>query len=221
MAYYTIKMNDDKTLTVTNRINLHQRESLIDKIRFIIPKTYGDYDLTEFTWYASYKDPTGVAHALSLKASETDYNESYSQYFIDIDNNLNLYVGDIEIYLEFVKNDYENEKIYAGKTSTATITILSVADYFNSVNADSLSFVSKAISELQAQVDLLANISTEYNNSKIDDLAIDDEGKLHGVANGKIVGDGVDVSLPGTVDNEDGTNDGIIDIDKLYEKIDI
>ena len=45
---YTILLQNDKSLVATNRCTIHQREKLMDKLVFLIPKTYNDIDLTDF-----------------------------------------------------------------------------------------------------------------------------------------------------------------------------
>lgn len=218
--YYTLLMDEYKNLKVTSKINLRQKEQFIDKIRIIAPQKYNDFDLGEFSFFMIYEDPSKIAHTIKLIRSD-NYDENHIQFILDVDNNLNLYAGDISVYLKFIKNDYENGRIYSGQTSSSIITILNAADYYGIIDTKSLDFVTKAMAELQAQIDLLTTTSQIYSDSKLDDIVIDENGVLHGKANGKLIGDGVNVALPSTMDDKDGSADGVINIDKLYESIEI
>ena len=60
---YTIVMRDDKSLRVTQKTTLYQREKLVDKIEILIPQQYEEMDLSEFTAILKYLDQGNVAHA--------------------------------------------------------------------------------------------------------------------------------------------------------------
>lgn len=53
---YTILLQNDKSLVATNRCTIHQREKLMDKLVFLVPKTYNDIDLTDFIIQMQYID---------------------------------------------------------------------------------------------------------------------------------------------------------------------
>lgn len=222
MGYYTICMNDNKQLNVTTRINLYQKESLVDKVQFLVPMMYGDFDLREFMATAVYMDVENVPHVEVLVQDEEIYKEKYIRYVLPVDTKLSHHVGEINVYLNFAKADYESGKNYILKTSPAIVKITSVPDYYSIVGKESLDFVNGIVLDLQSKIDYLDQATTSFDETKLDGLAISNEdGKLYGTAKGKITGTGVDVVLPSISDEEDGSPDGVIELDKLYEDKDL
>lgn len=69
---YTIVMRDDKSLRITEKATLYQREKLIDKIQFLIPKTYEGTDISGFTATLKYVDQGNVAHMEILTLTEDE-----------------------------------------------------------------------------------------------------------------------------------------------------
>lgn len=166
---YTIKMNDDKTLTKTVVTNIYQREKLVDKIQFIVPLMYSDIDLGEFSATLKYVDQTNVTHAENLVKDEEIYKENYYRYVLPVDTNLTKLAGDIEIRLSFNKIDLEENKQYTLHTAPTTITVLPLKDYCSFVPDESLEFVDQIVGTLEAKMEAIIEM-TENIMSTEDDL---------------------------------------------------
>ena len=79
---YTIIMNDDKSLRKGETVKIYQREKLVDKLQFLLPLTYQDFDLSGFTVTLKYIDQGNVAHAEILVPSEQLYQNTRRVYYL-------------------------------------------------------------------------------------------------------------------------------------------
>ena len=216
-----IFMNPDKSLITTNSIKIYQREKLIDKIQFIIPKKYLEYELLEFTPCLIYTNPIGEIHSELLLVSNNDYKENYFTCVLPVDTNLTKYAGDIILHLQLTKYDEEAGQQYALTTGEDKITISMVQDIFEFVPDSALDVITQKIGELDAKAKALELISQEYADNQVDDLEIDnDTDTLYVTASGERKGNGVRVVHNGD-DGSDGILDGVIDIDALPDPIEI
>ena len=183
---YTILMASDKSLNVSVRTTIYQREKLVDKFRFLIPPTYDSVDLTDFTVILKYLDQGNEAHSEVLVKEDELYKEHLS-YVLPVDTNLTRFAGDITLHLTLSKVDMEEKKQYSLETGEVTITISPLSDYYHFVSDDSLDAVSKKISELDVRLEAMDKIAETYNQTKADDLSYEDN-TLQLLANGKKIG---------------------------------
>lgn len=101
---YTFLMRSDKTLAVTNKSVIYQRDKLVDKVKFYIPTTYEDINLEDFSVLLKYIDQNNIVHVINLTKAETD-KEGFMKYVIEMDTNLTKESGDIRIHLTLNKVD--------------------------------------------------------------------------------------------------------------------
>ena len=120
---YTIIMDKYKNLNTTVRTTLFQRESLVDKIQFLIPPQYEGNDMGQYTALLKYIDPNGNFHTEKLTADEDMY-KNYLRYTLPVDTKLTQVAGNITVRLTFVdvKGD-ESEEICRLETNSTTIGI--------------------------------------------------------------------------------------------------
>ena len=215
---YTIYLNSDKSLITTEKINLYQREKLIDKIQFVIPKEYNGFNLLLFTPYLKYVDQMNIVHAELLTISNDDYKENYFTCIVPVDTNLTKYAGNIVIHLQLTWVDPDTLKQYVLTSGKDVICISPVQDLYEFVPDESLDVITQKIGELNAKAEALELISNTYTENQVDDLELDKEtDKLYVTAHGVRKGDGVEI-LVGENDGElDGKSDGIIDINELID----
>lgn len=190
---YTIKMNDDKSLRITEKVTLYQREKLVDKMRFLIPSKYKDVDLSDFTTILKYKDQASVAHMEILTKSENQEYEEYLEYVLPIDTDLTQFAGDIEIRITLLKTDLENKTQYILHTGEAIITISPLEDYYTFVTDESLEYIDKIVGDLNTKIEMLNKISEVYDGTKADDIIRYEDGKIQLTANGIPIGSQVSI----------------------------
>lgn len=200
---YTIIMNKQKELIVTEKTYLYQRENLADKIQFLIPPEYNDLSLTDFTAVLKYVDQGNVAHAETLTKDDELYKGKI-RYTLPIDTSLTRFAGDISIRITFSKVDMDTKKQYVLHTSEITITISPLSDYYSFVPDESLEFVDQFVGTLEAKIDATEKIAETYDKKKADNITYDDN-KIQLTSNGEKIGNSITIvsgDNPGIIDTE-------------------
>lgn len=219
---YQIFMNTNKSLITTEKIKLYQREKLIDKIQFILPKEYEGYDLLTFVPYIKYTDQVNCAHTELLTVSNDDYKEQYFTCVMPVDTKFTQYAGDINLRLQLTKFDEELGAQVALTTEETVITISPVSDIYEFVPDKSLDIITQAIGEFDAKVRALEKIGNDYLDTQADDLEIDPEtDRLYVTAKGVRKGEGVEILTGGDSGAIDGEKDGVLDINAAVDLIEI
>ena len=200
---YTIIMNKQKELIVTEKTYLYQRENLADKIQFLIPPEYNGLSLTDFTAVLKYVDQGNVAHAETLTKDDELYKGKI-RYTLPIDTSLTRFAGNISIRITFSKVDMDTKKQYVLHTSEITITISPLSDYYSFVPDESLEFVDQLVGTLEAKIDATEKIAETYDKKKADNITYDDN-KIQLTSNGEKIGNSITIvsgDNPGIIDTE-------------------
>ena len=206
-------MNTDKSLNISVKTTIYQREKLVDNFRFLIPPTYGSVDLSDFTVILKYLDQGNEAHSEVLVKEDELYKEHLS-YILPVDTNLTRFAGDITLHLTMSKVDMEEKKQYSLETGEVTITISPLSDYYHFVSDSSLDAVSQKISELDVRLEAMDKIAETYDQSKADDLSYEDN-TLQLLANGKKIGSPqkLDDEIPAIdIDGSSDSNNGDFEV---------
>lgn len=189
---YTIVMRDDKSLRVTQKTTLYQREKLVDKIEVLIPQQYEGMDLSGFTVILKYLDQGNVAHAEILTIEEELYN-GYLRCVFPVDTKLNQFAGDITIRITLTKTDLESKTQYVLHTGETVISILPLEDYYAFVSDGLLEYVDQIVGNLDAKIEALNKISETYDETKADNIVKNTDGKIQLTSNGVLIGDSIEV----------------------------
>lgn len=209
---YTILMNSDKSLVCTTRTTLYQRDKLVDKLQILIPQTYEDVDLSDFTTVLKYVDQGNEVHSEILIQDEELYKDSYLRYTLPIDTNLTRFAGNIKICLTLNKIDMEEMKEYSLNTGEITITITPLSDYYKFVSDESLSIIDQKVNELNVKLEAMDKMTTTYDETKADNIKLDKEtSEIYLTAHNKQIGDKIAINDLGNVIAEE-TKDGLIPI---------
>ena len=98
---YTILVNDDNTLSVTERTRIMQRSTGFDAVRFLVNPLYKGYSMAACTLTMRYKMPiSGEMKSETLVLSEELYN-GFLQYVIPVTSKLTYESGNIICNLTF------------------------------------------------------------------------------------------------------------------------
>lgn len=209
---YTILMNSDKSLVCTTKTTLYQRDKLVDKLQILIPQTYEDINLSDFTAVLKYVDQGNEVHSEILIQDEELYKDSYLRYTLPIDTNLTRFAGNIKICLTLNKVDMEEMKEYSLNTGETTITITPLSDYYKFVSDESLSIIDQKVNELNVKLEAVDKMSTAYDETKADNIKLDKEtSEIYLTAHNKQIGDKIAINDLGNAIAEE-TKDGLIPI---------
>lgn len=188
---YTIIMSDNKELITTCKTMLYQRENMMDKIQFLIPQTYADTDLSDFTAILKYTDQSNVVHAELLTMDEELYKGKL-RYTIPVDTDITKYAGDIELHLTFTKTDIESKIQYVLHTGDTTVTINPRKDLYAFVPDESLEYVDQIVGQLDAKIEAVEKMAETYDQKKADNITYD-ENKIQLTSNGQKIGDAITI----------------------------
>ena len=210
---YTLLLKNDKDLVATNRCTIHQREKLVDKFKFLIPKTYDDLDLTVFTVQLQYLDQGNEAQNEILVRDEANEDrEDYMNYILPVDTNFTRFAGDIQLRLVLSKVDIEAGKEYCLESGESIVTISPLSDYYAFVSDKLLDPITQKINELDARMQAADKLAETYDTTKADNIKLDAEtSELYLTAHGKAIGDKIAINDLGDAIADD-TEDGLIKV---------
>ena len=208
---YTFLMDENKDLFTTVSCNLFQHESLVDKIQFLLPQTYQEFDLTDATVVLKYATVDNVAHSEILTKDEELYKEKL-RFLLPVDSELSRMAGTIKLRLTITKIDVAENKQYVLHSSETSLEIKPLKDYYAFKPDESLEFVDQMVGKLTAQLEAAAKLAEAYDTTKADNLVYKDD-SLQLTANGKKIGNAVNIKscdedgVPVIDDGGDETNE--------------
>lgn len=195
---YTLLINNDNTVTATERSRILQRTKNINTLRFIIPKEYENQDFTPHQVLMEFKLP--ISHELNLKELELKddtYKTNYNLYELVLGTDFTKEAGDVEIQLSIVGLTMDadgNTKEIVRNISPFSIHIVSVADWFN-VPDSALSTLTQYYLAAKQQILALDDLAAVLNNKMPDDIKLDVEsGEIYLVKGSTRIGTGILVS---------------------------
>lgn len=220
---YTILLKDDKSLIATKRETIIQYSNLVDKIRFLIPPTIAENDMTEYaTVLLQYISPTSKKlHTEFLTLSDEKYND-HLQYVLPVNTKMTIEAGNVELQLTLYKNnltvDGEVEQ-FVMQTTPCCIKILPVASWTTAVTDETLAPLDAKIQELMAlekEIETVQSQIAEFQVSIIDDENISGTSTY---SSKKIEEKFLDIDEVTNEIDDRAINES--DIDTLYEGYDI
>ena len=209
---YTILFkSEDKSLQATVRTKIYQRESLVDKFRFLIPQTYNDVDLSNFAVVLKYLDQGNEAQTEILIRENEPYKDYYS-YILPIDTKITRFAGDITLHLTMSKVDMEEMKEYSLESGETTIAISPLSDYYHFTSNQTFDVITQKVNELNVKLEAMDKMAAAYDVAKADNIKLDTESsELYLTSNGKTIGDKISLNDLGD-EIADTTEDGLIKV---------
>lgn len=138
---YKIFIRNDNTVITTSIQRIMQRSASVDTVEIVVPKMYGDLDMSEFDCMMEYILPCSKTYKVEYLEKETE-TDNYGVEIPKLDENDNIIYkipmnseytsepGDIEIQFTFAKCDNygaESQKDLIRKTCKSKITIVPIS----------------------------------------------------------------------------------------------
>lgn len=202
-----ILMKSNKTLVLSKPSKLYQKENAVDNIIIYVPEQYEEFELKDFVGSMYYTDPGNVAYSEALVPVESD-KEGFLEFKLPVTTKITNVAGVVSLYLSFVHTDLDAGKTYVLKTSNLDLTVEQWDDYFKYISDESLSAIDNKIAELDTKI---AEIKAIADTEVPDDLSITAQGHLQLTVDGSTIGEGVDIVV--TSEDDDGKDDGVLDLD--------
>lgn len=228
---YTLKINDDNTVTTTVKETLIERSNYVDKIQIVTSKLYREQiDMSDATLYMKYKLPVSNKIKLTqLTVNDLAYETNYIQYLIPVDAALTAEAGDIEVsftFLKLVANDDGAYTSYIRKTTSGVIHITPLVQFDKYEPSELFTEIDQRLLVMEGMIkDLDAQNKAAYEGM-VKDIRLDTEGRKLTLTdrNGDDTGEGVKVKDLSTMVAEDmtgvdpdGVQDGVVHLDQVID----
>ena len=228
---YTLKINDDNTVTTTVKETLIERSNYVDKIQIVTNKLYREQiDMSDATLYMKYKLPVSNKIKLTqLTVNDLAYETNYIQYLIPVDAALTAEAGDIEVsftFLKLVPNEDETYTSYIRKTTSGVIHITPLVQFDKYEPSELFTEIDQRLLVMEGMIkDLDAQNKSAYEGM-VKDIRLDTEGRKLTLTdrNGDDTGEGVEVKdLSAMVAEDmtgvdpDGVQDGVVHLDQVID----
>lgn len=228
---YTLKINDDNTVTTTVKETLVERSNYVDKIQIVTSKLYREQiDMSDATLYMKYKLPVSNKIKMTqLTANNLEYETNYIQYLIPVDAALTAEAGDIEVsfsFLKLVANDDGTYTSYIRKTTSGVIHITPLVQFDKYEPSELFTEIDQRLLVMEGMIkDLDAQNKAAYEGM-VKDIRLNTEDRKITLTdrNGDDTGDGIivkDLSAMVAEDmtgkDPDGTQDGVVHLDQVID----
>lgn len=208
---YVILINDDNTMTTTNRKRIVQRSKLIDDLWFLVSPEYNGYNMSDFTVVLEYLQPVSKKYRTEFLNLSNEKHNEYLKYTLPVDTNITAEAGDVEFQISFVTT--ELDEIGRGtqrvrKIVGTSIHITPITAWSDIIPDCALGALDQRIIKLDAQMKAISEINETLSVDKVDNLAYDyDSNELQLMSGDKPVGNKV------TLNNECVDEDGMPVVD--------
>lgn len=195
---YVILINDDNTMTTTQKRRIVQRSKLVDDLWFLVNPIYNGRNLDAFTVLLEYLSPVSHKYRTEiLYLSEDTYN-GYLKYTLPFDTTITAEAGKVELMISFIASELNNDGSSVQrvrKVSGSTIEIVPVTAWSDIIPDEALSALDQRIIKTDAQIRALNEMNNIIYESKADSLVYDEENNiLQLAAVGKTIGNKVVLS---------------------------
>jgi len=126
---YTIKMENDKSLTTTIFSKIYQGEKNADKIIFFLPQEINGVLISECTVSMEYILSSGIGSSTELTMCPELYRERYCQFELTLSEQFTEEAGEMELWLTMENND---TVLKSGKAFTTIAPYPDINHYLSS-----------------------------------------------------------------------------------------
>ena len=152
---FAIKMNEDKTLSQTIVSTNYENENKAEKIWFLLPKQYGDVNLSDCSIQLYVLNPNNLGKTYTLNLESELYKDTFLQSYFTITTDITSVTGNYEIWLNIV-NVSTSMVIKTASTYLPVLNKKVISNYFSSSD---LSTMDKIIVETTAIKDTAVTAS--------------------------------------------------------------
>lgn len=175
---YVILINEDNTMTTTQKRRVMQRSNLVDDMWFLVKPEYNGYDMADFTVLLEYLLPVSRKYKTEfLTLSASDYN-GYLKYTLPIDTKITSEAGEVEFQISFITTELDSEGHgiqRVRKIAGSSIVVTPISAWSDIIPDCALSVLDQRIIKMDAQIKALNETSATINDSKADNLSYNED----------------------------------------------
>ena len=204
---YVILINDDNTLSAPKKQRIVQRSKLMDTLYFLTKPIYNGHDMTNCTVLLEYLKPTSRKYKTEILTLSEERYEDHLKYILPVNTEFTDEAGKLELQLSFIYVDIDadgNAIQRVRKTAPVLkVEIVPISAWSDIVPDDALSAIDQRIIKMDTQIKALNDMNEIMIGTKADNITYEDN-KLQLIANGKKIGDAVEVKTCDDDCMEDG-----------------
>lgn len=211
---YTICMNNDKSLIVTNSVPIYEKETGVDAIRFLIPPQYTEgaevFNIADYIVVAKIKTASDKVYTEKLECEPVTYRDRLD-YRMNVTIDFTEFAGTNMLYLTFLKAVEQAD----GTTQEAVMHSGNV--YIDIHKKEEFVFIPdkslQAFDQMMLVVDEKMNQLKDMNTKKADNIMLNTETKeIYLTSDGEIVGDKVSIDDLGDAIVEATEDEGLVKV---------
>lgn len=168
---YTILVTKDNELLATEKTAIMQRSTIVDKLRFFVPKDYNDEDMSTYSAVVmEYVTPIGHKYETEeLTLSDELYN-GHLQYILPIDTKITAEAGEVELQLSFIKLEMNADTgkpvEHVRKTRTYKLNVIPIANWSQYIADENLTPLDSRLLQVMAVQNELTEIYNQITENK-------------------------------------------------------
>ena len=99
---YVILVNDDNSMTITQKRRIVQRSKMVDNLWFLVNPEYNGHVMSAFTVVLEYLSPVSRKYRTEILVKNEDTYNGYLKYTLPINTNITAEAGEVELLLSFI-----------------------------------------------------------------------------------------------------------------------
>lgn len=218
---YVILVNNDNTMTTTQKTRVMQRSKLVDKMWFLVNPIYNGVDMSDFTVLLEYVLPVSRRYCNEFLILSEEMHNGYLKYILPFDTELTSEAGNIELQLTFAKVSLDADGVpqqLVRKVSSAVVPITPITAWSDIIPDSALTALDQRIIKTDAQIRAIEEMSAMIQSTKADNIRYNSENnELQLLSGDREIGDKVVLAHSGD-DIKDGIpavdiNDAVLDVE--------
>lgn len=211
---YTILINNDNTLTKSVVERIMHRSNMVDKIHFLVPQMYNEFDMKQFTVCLEYTSPISRKYRTEILIPQEELYKDRLEYVLPVDTKLTSEPGEVQIKFTFTMLDMLEDGTKVSRvrvTDTTTLTIIPIDNWSDQIAETDLGNLAEIMLAMQAQNEEMKALVEAIHNNKADSLELDEETGTLKLKNGDTVLSEISTDDLGDVMSET-ENDGLVKV---------
>ena len=161
--------HSSKSLSAINNVKLFEGEKNVDYLEFLIPPTYNDINILDCDIKLTYITPDNNEHYLLINdfVQEDTYKDCL-RFVININENFTSVVGEIKMYLTFLKSDSKDIIL---KSSPTTIFISEHPYGKEGITEEQLNIIDEVLLRSKEALKIAQSVRNDADNGAFDGLS--------------------------------------------------
>ena len=171
---YVILINDDNTMTTTQKRRIVHRSKLVDNLWFLVKPEYNGYNMADFTVALEYLSPVSHKYRTDILTLSEDTYNGYLKYTLPVDTKITAEAGEVKLMITFLLADLDESGKgvqRVRKIIESSIQVVSNAAWSDIIPDCALSTLDQRIIKMDAQIKALNETVAMTNDAKADNIS--------------------------------------------------